>query len=122
MLRRSGVSVAQVTQEWRLFFSTLKTERASRNHYTTREAARADIFDYIERFWNPKRRHSTLGVLTAEPANAEYLRGATKSATTSAHLRNWWDLSRDRRQPYTEPPRGRAKAPGGLRPRKRPHQ
>jgi hypothetical protein len=43
------------------FFSTLKTERVSRSHYATREEARADIFDYIERFYNPKRRHSTLG-------------------------------------------------------------
>lgn len=46
------------------FFSTLKTERVSRHHYATRETARADIFDYIERFYNPKRRHSTLGQIS----------------------------------------------------------
>jgi putative transposase len=43
------------------FFSTMKTERCDRRHYATRQAARADIFDYIERFYNPTRRHSTLG-------------------------------------------------------------
>ncbi len=43
------------------FFSTLKTERTNRHHYPTRNAARADVFDYIERFYNPLRRHSTLG-------------------------------------------------------------
>jgi len=43
------------------FFSTMKTERCYRRHYATRQAARADIFDYIERFYNPTRRHSTLG-------------------------------------------------------------
>lgn len=43
------------------FFSTLKTERTNRKHYATRDAARADVFDYIERFYNPIRRHSTLG-------------------------------------------------------------
>lgn len=43
------------------FFSTLKTERIHRRHYATRQAARADVFDYIERFYNPIRRHSTLG-------------------------------------------------------------
>jgi putative transposase len=43
------------------FFSTLKTERTNRTHYPTRNAARADVFDYIERFYNPIRRHSTLG-------------------------------------------------------------
>ena len=42
------------------FFSTLKTERGHRRHYPTRNAARADIFDYIERFYNRTRRHSTL--------------------------------------------------------------
>jgi putative transposase len=46
------------------FFSTLKTERVRRRHYLTRDNARADIFDYIERFYNPKRRHSTLGQLS----------------------------------------------------------
>ena len=46
------------------FFSTLKTERTHRRHYPTRNAARADVFDYIERFYNPTRRHSTLGNLS----------------------------------------------------------
>ena len=51
------------------FFSTLKTERTNRKHYATRNAARADVFDYIERFYNPLRRHSTLGNIS--PANFE---------------------------------------------------
>ena len=51
------------------FFSTMKIERCHRTHYATREAARADIFDYIERFYNPIRRHSTLG--NKSPINFE---------------------------------------------------
>ncbi|MFN8724586.1 MAG: IS3 family transposase, partial [Rhodospirillales bacterium] len=43
------------------FFSSMKTERVSRKIYRTRDDARADVFDYIERFYNPHRRHSTLG-------------------------------------------------------------
>ena len=43
------------------FFSSLKTERVRQKRYRTRQAARADIFEYIERFYNPVRRHSTLG-------------------------------------------------------------
>ena len=35
------------------FFSTLKTERTNGKQYATRNAARADVFDYIERFYNP---------------------------------------------------------------------
>jgi putative transposase len=46
------------------FFSSLKTERVARKTYRTRDHARADVFDYIERFYNPTRRHSTLGYLS----------------------------------------------------------
>lgn len=46
------------------FFSSLKTERTTRRTYRTRDEARADVFDYIERFYNPARRHSTLGYLS----------------------------------------------------------
>ena len=45
------------------FFSTLKTERTDRKAYRSRNQARADVFDFIERFYNPKRRHSTIGYL-----------------------------------------------------------
>jgi putative transposase len=43
------------------FFSSLKTERTARKTYPTRDQAKADVFDYIERFYNAKRRHSTIG-------------------------------------------------------------
>ena len=46
------------------FFSSLKTERTARKVYRSREDARSDVFDYIERFYNPTRRHSTLGYLS----------------------------------------------------------
>lgn len=46
------------------FFSSLKTERVDRKQYTTRDDARADVFDYIERFYNPRRRHSVLDYLS----------------------------------------------------------
>ena len=46
------------------FFSSLKTERTARKTYKTRDEARADVFDYIERFYNPRRRHSTIGYLS----------------------------------------------------------
>jgi putative transposase len=46
------------------FFSSLKTERIRGKVYRTRDAARADVFDYIERFYNTVRRHSTIGYLS----------------------------------------------------------
>ena len=46
------------------FFSSLKTERTARKVYRSRNEAKADVFDYIECFYNPKRRHSTIGYLS----------------------------------------------------------
>jgi putative transposase len=46
------------------FFSTLKIERTNRTNYQARDEARAAVFDYIERFYNLRRRHSTLGYLS----------------------------------------------------------
>ena len=46
------------------FFSSLKTERTAAKTYRTRDQARADVFDYIERFYNPRRRHSKLGYVS----------------------------------------------------------
>ena len=42
----------------------INIERVFRSKYKTRDEARADIFDYIERFYNPRRRHSTLNGLS----------------------------------------------------------
>lgn len=46
------------------FFSSLKTERVGRKVYRSRDDARADVFDYIERFYNTIRRHSTIGYVS----------------------------------------------------------
>jgi putative transposase len=46
------------------FFSSLKTERTGGKTYRTRDEARADVFDYIERFYNLERRHSTIGFVS----------------------------------------------------------
>jgi transposase InsO family protein len=43
------------------FFSTLKAELVHRMDYASRSQARASVFEYIEAFYNPRRRHSSLG-------------------------------------------------------------
>jgi len=43
------------------FFGLMKRERVNRTRYLTRDEAKQDIFDYIERFYNRKRRHGYLG-------------------------------------------------------------
>ncbi len=46
------------------FFSNLKKERIKKRIYGTREEAKAEIFEYIEVFYNRKRRHSHLNQMS----------------------------------------------------------
>ena len=46
------------------FFSLLKRERIRRKTYKSRAEARQDVFDYIEVFYNPKRKHVRNGMLS----------------------------------------------------------
>ena len=56
------------------FFGTLKSELIHRHDYLTRDHARADIFWFIECFYNSVRRHSSLGYLS--PVDFERLHAA----------------------------------------------
>ena len=51
------------------FFASLETELIDRSSWRTRAGARLAVFDYIEAFYNPRRRHSGLGYLS--PAEFE---------------------------------------------------
>ena len=71
LLKEQGItcSMSRAGEVWdnsamESFFSSLKTERTARKVYRTRADARSDVFDYIERFYNPTRRHSTWGYLS----------------------------------------------------------
>jgi transposase InsO family protein len=46
------------------FFATLKKERVHHRRWRTRDEARSDLFEYIEGFYNLRRRHSALGYRT----------------------------------------------------------
>ncbi len=48
------------------FFSSLKKERIRKKVYRTHSLARADVFDYVEMFYNRTRRHSHLGGVSPE--------------------------------------------------------
>jgi putative transposase len=41
------------------FFQLLKRKRIRRQIYPSRDRARADVFNYIEMLYNPKRRHNS---------------------------------------------------------------
>ena len=46
------------------FFATLETELIDRTSFPTKSVARLAVFDFIEGFYNPQRRHSGLGQLS----------------------------------------------------------
>lgn len=53
------------------FFGTLKTELVNRMRYRTHEQAKSSIFEWIECWYNRKRRHSSLGYLSPEAFEAQ---------------------------------------------------
>ena len=53
------------------WFHTLKTELVHHTRYTPREAARRDLFAYIETYYNRQRLHSALGYRTPEQREAQ---------------------------------------------------
>lgn len=59
------------------FFQLLKRERIKRRIYPTREAARSDVFDYIEMFYNPRRRHGTSDDLSPIEYERRYFQSLT---------------------------------------------
>jgi transposase InsO family protein len=76
LLAKHGIecSMSGVGQCWdnapmESFFASLKKEWVHHEDYQTRAQARASIFEYIETFYNPKRRHSSLGFVS--PAEYE---------------------------------------------------
>lgn len=59
------------------FFATLKTEQVHHQTYRTRAEARADIFFYIQAFYNRRRIHSALGYVSPAHFESLYHQGAT---------------------------------------------
>jgi putative transposase len=69
--KQSGIdlSMGSIGDPWdnalaETFFASLEKELLRRERFATREQARMRIFWYIECFYNPRRRHSSLGMLS----------------------------------------------------------
>ena len=77
------------------FFSSLKTERTARKVYRSRDEAKADVFDYIEHFYDTKRRHSTIDYVS--PMEFEMRAGFAKqvSSKPAAAQRHDWVVTID---------------------------
>jgi putative transposase len=62
------------------FFNSLKNERVHGNRYRARADAKADVFQYIEVFYNRVRRHSRLGQISPERYMQDWLSNQEKAA------------------------------------------
>lgn len=62
------------------FFNSLKNERVFHEDYATRAEAQQDLFEYIEVFYNRKRRHSSLGYRTPAQQHAAWFEQEGKAA------------------------------------------
>lgn len=62
------------------FFKTLKTEMVYHRKFETRAQAKLEIFDYIEVWYNRKRRHSALGYQTPVQAEQVMMKNKTEAA------------------------------------------
>jgi transposase InsO family protein len=66
------------------FFGTLKQELVHRCRFATREAARREVFEYIEVWYNRQRRHSSLGYVSPAEFERRALAGATRAGDLSS--------------------------------------
>ncbi len=60
------------------FFKTFKRELVRKNIFKTRQEAKDKIFEYIEMFYNSKRRHSYLGFISPNEFEKKYNQNLTK--------------------------------------------
>ena len=68
------------------FFGTLKQELVNSCRFATREAARQEVFKYIEAWYNRQRRHSSLGYLSPAEFERAFERRALAGATRAGEL------------------------------------
>ena len=69
-MRRKGECLDNAVAE--SFFGSLKNELVYHEDYKTRAAAKPSIFEYIEIFYNRKRRHAFLNYMTPEEFEMKY--------------------------------------------------
>jgi hypothetical protein len=90
------------------FHATLKKERIYRRSWPTRAEARTAVFEYIEGWYNPRRRHSTLGYLSPAEFEREHASptGIDFAARASISPKNALVVPTDRAQAATNGDQG----------------
>ena len=83
-LKRKRLSLCWDNAPVESFFGTLKQELVNCRRFATREAARREVFEYIEVWYNRQRRHSSLGYVSPAEFEQKARAGATGPATLSS--------------------------------------
>ena len=84
------------------FFNSLKNERLHDSHYETRADARADVFDYIEVFYNRSRRHSSLGFVSPMSLRSMSEK-AVRAQVGGVNAAAWCPKNRRKVKPASQP-------------------
>ena len=84
------------------FFATLECELLARHRFRTQAEARSAVFDFIEGFYNPRRRHSSIGYLSP----MDFERRCHKTAADPDARQPAAVLAAVKDKPFGRPPRG----------------
>jgi putative transposase len=68
------------------FFASLECEVLDRTSFVNREAARMAVFDYLEGWYNPRRRHSALGMLAPLEFERRWRQGSLLNSSDSGTI------------------------------------
>ncbi len=77
-IRRASATTVALTQTGLLYGSTLQRELLDRRSWSTRKEPASAIFEWIEAWYNPRRRHTSIGHLS--PVDYERLYTAAAAA------------------------------------------
>ena len=84
------------------FFGSLKRERVHHERYQTRGQARADLFEYIEVFYNQKRLHSSAGLHGSSRVRCEIESGSTLCPLNQGKFRLRLSSKTDQQSDHTD--------------------
>ena len=85
-LHRVGVHLTEMDNAMcESFFATLECELLDRRRFRTKAEARMAIFEFIEAWYNPKRRHSSLGYKSPVDFENQYLEKNQKTKSLTVH-------------------------------------
>src|SRR4051812_34038242 len=95
------------------FYATLKGELVEQRDYLTRDEARADVFQFLEGWYNRRRLHSALGYLTPEQKLAAF-HAAASAAQHCPRKRLFRKKRGSGREEHTTPEEVELGTPEGL--------